>query len=270
MKACDDGDGGHNSGGLEKDANRRVRPDTRHHRTFLSRTSDFRSFTDAKVFFSPGRSEIDACMAFDDRGSANPAEGRWVLAVKDEQIPELGGKNIRPTTAPADLTNLFPPKFRSLSDPNKPWTDPVAGPGSSVQPTQWVEGPTLLKVDGEWRLYFDKFRLRTNRFALATSTDLIHWTDRTAEVQMPLEAHHGTIFLAPRAIVLKAFPRQRTRLFGVPRSRIFFLGRLKAELRTVLSQPIHASSNSASRGRADNGWQRRGRRPWRWPFSRWT
>jgi hypothetical protein len=84
----------------------------------------------------------------------------------------------------------------------------VAGPGSNVQPSQWVEGPTLLKVAGEWRLYFDRFRIRTNRFGLATSKDLIHWTDRTDEVRVPPEAHHGTIFPAPRAIISNAFPQQ--------------------------------------------------------------
>jgi beta-xylosidase len=202
-----EGDGGHNSGGLEKDPNRKVKPDLRHHRTLISRTTDFKSFTDAKVFFSPGRSEIDACMAFDDRGTADPADDRWVMAVKDEQMQELGGKNIRLTTAPADLTNPFPPKFRSLTDPNKPWTDPVAGPGSSVQPNQWVEGPTLMKVGSEWRLYFDRFRLRTNRFGLATSSDLVHWTDHSDEVHVPAEAHHGTIFRAPRAVVFGALAR---------------------------------------------------------------
>ncbi len=202
-----DGDGGHNSGGLEKDPNRKVKPDTRHHRTFISRTTDFKSFTDAKVFFSPGVSEIDACMAYDGGRKADPKYDRWVLAVKDEQVQELGGKNIRLTAAPVDLTNPFPPKFHSLTDPNKPWTDPVVGPGSSVQPNQWVEGPTLLKVGDEWRLYFDRFRLRANRFGLATSKDLIHWTDRSDEVRMPAEAHHGTIFRAPRDIILKAFPQ---------------------------------------------------------------
>lgn len=202
-----EGDGGHNSGGLEKDPSRKVKPDLHHHRTFISRTTDFKSFTDAKVFFSPGFSEIDACMAFDDRGTTDPTDDRWVLAVKDEQMEELGGKNIRLTATPADLTNPFPPKFRSLTDPNKPWTDPVAGPGSSVQPNQWVEGPTPLKVGDEWRLYFDRFRMRMNRFGLATSKDLVHWTDRSDEVKVPPEAHHGTIFRAPRAIVLNAFPQ---------------------------------------------------------------
>jgi len=203
-----EGDGGHNSGGLENDPARKVKADTRHHRTFLARTSDFRSFTDARVFFSPGFSEIDACMAFDDRDNADPSDDRWVMAVKHEQMPELGGKNIRLTTAPADLTNPFPPKFRAPTDPNQPWSQPVAGPGSSVQANQWVEGPTLLKVVGAWWLYFDRFRLRTDRFGLATSKDLIHWTDRSDEMKTPPEAHHGTIFRAPRDVVFKAFPQR--------------------------------------------------------------
>jgi len=202
-----EGKGGHNSGGLENDPNRRVRPDTRHHRTFISRTSDFKSFTDAKVFFAPGVSEIDACMAFDDRGTADPADDRWVMAVKNEQIPELGGKNIRLATASVDLMNRFPPKFRSPTDTNKPWSDPVVGPGSSVQANQWVEGPTIMKVGDEWWLYFDRFRVRNGRYGLATSKDLIHWMDRTAALDLPGDAHHGTIFRAPRSAAFKAFPQ---------------------------------------------------------------
>ena len=60
-----------------------------------------------------------------------------------------------------------------------------------------------MKVDDESRLYFDRFRLRTNRFGLATSNDLVHWTDRTRRTTVPAEAHHGTIFRAPRTIVLE-------------------------------------------------------------------
>jgi hypothetical protein len=203
-----EGDGGHNSGGLENDPARKVKPDTRRHRTFCSRTADFRRFSDAKVFFDPGRSEIDAALAFDDRGTPGPADDRWVMAVKHEQFEEVGGKNIRLTAAPADLTNPFPPKFHAPADPALTWSTPVAGPGSNVQPTRWVEGPTLLKVAGEWRLYFDRFRIRANRFGLATSKDLIHWTDRTDEVRVPPEARHGTIFPGPKALVSSAFPQQ--------------------------------------------------------------
>ncbi len=196
-------DGGHNSGGLEKDPARKVKADPRHHRTFIARTADFQTFTDAKVFFSPGVSEIDAMMVFDDNGTADPSDDRWVLVCKDEQSQELGGKNIRVTVAPADLTKPFPPEFHAPTDAKKRWSEPVAGPGSSVQANQWVEGPTLLKVGDEWRLYFDRFRMRANRFGLATSKDLIHWTDRSGELKAPPQARHGTIFRAPRDVVLK-------------------------------------------------------------------
>jgi hypothetical protein len=198
-----EGNGGHNSGGLEKDPARNVKPDPRHHRTFLSRTSDFQSFSDAQVFFTPGVSQIDAMMVWDDRGTADLADDRWVMVCKNEQFQELGGKNLRLTTAPADLTNPFPPRFCSPVDPKQPWSEPVVGPGARVQSNQWVEGPTLLKVGGEWWLYFDRFRLRTNRFGLATSKDLVHWIDRTGELKTPPEARHGTIFRAPRGAATK-------------------------------------------------------------------
>jgi hypothetical protein len=207
--AAVEGDGGHNSGGLEKDPARKVKADLRHHRTFISRTVDFQSFTDAKVFFSPGVSEIDAMMVFDDQGTSDRADDRWVLVCKDEQMMELAGKNIRVTTAPADLMKPSAPRCHAPDDPNKPWSGPVAGPGSGVQASQWVEGPTLLKVGSEWRLYFDRFRLRTNRFGLATSKDLTHWTDRTGDLTVPPQAMHGTIFRAPRARVSKAFSMPR-------------------------------------------------------------
>ncbi len=198
-------DGGHNSGGLENDPNRKVKPDTRHHRTFISRTSDFKSFTDAKVFFSPGVSEIDACLAFDDRGTADTTDDRWVMAVKNEQFPEIGGKNIRIAVAGRDLTNPFPPKFRSPTDATKPWSDPIIGPGAKLQSNQWVEGPTLMKLGEEWRIYFDRYRVRNGRYGLVTSKDLVEWTDRTAEIDLPGDAHHGTILRVPRSAVLKAF-----------------------------------------------------------------
>jgi len=225
-----EGSGGHNSGGLEKDPARQVKPDLRHHRTFIARTADFRNFSEARVFFAPGVSQIDAMMAFDDRGTAEAADDRWVMVCKNEQFQELGGKNLRLAVAPARVEGVPPSqrgrdardttivradpaqppasRFRAPGDPNQPWSAPVVGPGSSVQASQWVEGPTLLKVGDEWWLYFDRFRLRANRFGLATSKDLLHWTDRTGAVKTPPEARHGTVFRAPRAVLRDAAPGQ--------------------------------------------------------------
>ena len=148
---------------------RKVKPDPRHHRTFISRTADFQNFTDAQVFFSPGVSEIDAMMAFDDRGTADPSDDRWVLVCKDEQMPGTGRQEYPADYRPGRSDETLPAAVPFAHRPEPAWSEPVAGPGSSVQASQWAEGPTLLRVGDEWRLYFDRFRLRANRFGLATS-----------------------------------------------------------------------------------------------------
>ncbi|MDP8243183.1 MAG: hypothetical protein P9L94_03815 [Candidatus Hinthialibacter antarcticus] len=196
-----EGTGGHDSGGLENGPDKKIKEDLRYHRTFASRTKDFKTFSPAQLFFDPGMSEIDASMAFDDRDTNNEADDRWVMAVKHEQIRELGGKNIRITTTGAQLPLISPAIFHSPHDPAAIWSQPVAGLDSTVQPRHMVEGPTLLKIGKEWRLYFDRFDMRENRFGLATSSDLAIWTDRTDDLSIHPEARHGTVFLASKSAV---------------------------------------------------------------------
>lgn len=196
-----EGSGGHDSGGLENDKSKNVKPDLRYHRTFISRTSDFKTFTPAQLFFDPGMSEIDASMAFDDRGTKDADDDRWVMAVKHEQYRELGGKNIRLTSTSALLPLDSPAKFHSPNNPATIWSNPVAGLRSNVQPKHMVEGPSLLKLENEWRLYFDCFDTRRDRFGLAVSQDLITWKDETNKLDIHPEAHHGTVFLAPKSTV---------------------------------------------------------------------
>ncbi len=196
-----EGKGGHNSGGLENDKTMNVKVDLRHHRTFYSRSADFQTFSNARIFFNPGVSQIDAAMALDDGATRDPADDRWIVAVKHEQLRELGGKNIRLVSTSADLPLSSPPKFRSPVEPGRLWTEPVAGLHSNIQSHHMVEGPTLLHVGNTWWLYFDRFDMRTNRFGLAVSEDLRQWSDRTDELDIPPDARHGTIFRAPRSAV---------------------------------------------------------------------
>ncbi len=193
--------GGHNSGGLENNSTLNVKKDIRHHRTFYTRTTDFQHFSDARIFFNPGRSQIDAIMIFDDRETEYTSDDRWIMAVKHEQFKELAGKNIRLTCTVSDLNISKPPQFHSLMDSTKPWTKPIVGLGSAIQSDHMVEGPTLLKVGKEWRLYFDRFDMKFNRFGIAISHDCIEWSDRTDQLVVPREARHGTVFLAPRSAV---------------------------------------------------------------------
>jgi beta-xylosidase len=154
------------------------------HRLFVSRTADGKIFSKAKLFFDPKFCCIDGMLAFD----ASVSGGRWALVFKHEQEQGLGGKNLRLVFAPADF-----------SQPWSPVGGPLAGPGSSVRPTEMAEGPSLMKWHGTWYLYWDAFA--NGHYSLATSPNLRDWTDRTAELQLPPHPRHGTVFCAPRNIV---------------------------------------------------------------------
>ena len=150
------------------------------HRFYVSRTAGGKTFTDAALFFDPHYCCIDAQMTFDPQGATDPAGGRWILVFKDERNIPLGGKNLRLSFAPA-----------SLSKPWTPPTAPIAGPGSPVRPREMAEGPTLVQWNNEWFLYWDAFA--NGHYCAATSADLAHWTDRTADLKLPppSPARHG-------------------------------------------------------------------------------
>jgi len=130
-------------------------------------------------------------MAFDAQGAADPNAGRWVLVLKNEEEIKNGGKNLRLTFAPADF-----------SKPWEPVSGPIAGPGSTIRPKEMAEGPSLLRWQGQWFLYWDAFA--NGHYSLATSPDLKTWTDRTAELTMPAHPRHGTVFVAPKAAIAPA------------------------------------------------------------------
>lgn len=159
------------------------------HRIYVSRTRDGKTFSDARLFFDPKYCCIDACLAFDGRGAADSAGGRWVMVFKDERVIRRGGKNLRMTTAPPDLTR---PAWEPISAP-------IAGPGSRLRSREMAEGPSLIHWKDRWLLYWDAFA--DGRYCLATSPDLRTWTDRTADLRLPPKPRHGTVFRAPRSAV---------------------------------------------------------------------
>lgn len=174
-----DGDGSNTTGKYARD-----------HRIYITRTTDGKTFSPAKLFFDQGFSVIDGYMA--------PDGDQWVMVVKHEKEIQAGGKNLRLTFAPLDL-----------SKPWSPVTEPVFGPGSAMRPAEPVEGPSLIKWNGLWHLYTDAFHSR--HYSMATSPDLKTWTDRTGDLVIPPAVpRHGTFFRAPRTAVgfLKPDPQQ--------------------------------------------------------------
>jgi hypothetical protein len=159
-------------------------------RMYITRTRDFVTFSDAKLFFDQGFASIDAVMRLDD------AKQRWAMVIKcsrDETLEWMPGRNLWITFTGMDLDR---PSFSSLQGP-------LAGNHSRMfsnpEPRKsMAEGPSLLRYGGRWLLLWDE--PAGGGFQLATSPGLETWThERTT--RFPPRAYHGTLFMAPRSAV---------------------------------------------------------------------
>ncbi len=153
------------------------------HRLYIIRTKDFKTFTEPKVLFDPGYTSIDGHLVFDDRQNDDPADDRWVMVYKKEKR-QMPGKNLWLATIDAKMSGEW-----------QIMPHPIAGPGATISPTDWVEGPSLVRTKDAWLLYWDTYD--RGRYSAAMSTDLENWTDLTDKLRMPTRhPRHGTVFLA--------------------------------------------------------------------------
>lgn len=165
------------------------------HRTYATRTRDFKTFSKPTLFYSPQSPEhsvIDPYIAHDDRGTPEKSDDRWVMVIKNELKPERGGKNLRLTFS----KRMQGPYGTKLGPP-------IVGAGTEIVDTMG-EGPSLLKYKNVWHLYWDAPSSKYS-YCLATSTDLVHWKNRSAEMSLPTKRmRHGTVLVVPAAAVASA------------------------------------------------------------------
>ncbi len=138
--------------------------DDNNHRIYYVATKDFVTYTPAKLFYDPGFNVIDAFIAKDD--------DKYILFIKNEQKVPVAEKNIRMA-------------FSSKA------VGPYGPAGDSIS-TSWVEGPSAVKIDGKWFLFFDGYT--RHRMEGQVSSDLKNWTDITAKLKFPAGTRHGTVF----------------------------------------------------------------------------
>ncbi len=55
----------------------------------------------------------------------------------------------------------------------------------------WVEGPTAIKINDEWIVYYDLYR--DHRYGAVKSRDLKNWETITDKLNFPKGARHGTV-----------------------------------------------------------------------------
>ncbi len=131
------------------------------HRMYYTTTHDFVEFSDTKLFLDPGFSIIDCVIV--KRGSSD-----YVLVLKNNTRPERNISVAFGTT------------------PLGPWTN------YSESLTEFLsEGPTVIKVDGDWIVYYDYYDKKS--YSALRTKDFKEFTNISNEVSLPEGHKHGTI-----------------------------------------------------------------------------
>lgn len=148
---------------------RGIEDEDNNHRMYYTTTQDFVTFTPTQLFFDPGFSVIDAVIVKRQKND-------YVLVLKDNTRPER---------------NL---KVAFGKTPLGPFEN-VSGPFSK----KFTEGPSVVKTDGEWLIYFDTYQ--DKRYDAVRTKDFKTFGDANADVSVPQGHKHGTIFKAKKNVL---------------------------------------------------------------------
>jgi hypothetical protein len=144
--------------------------DGHNHRLYCTTTRDFETFTPTRLYYDPGFSVID--------GFVVRAGGRYLLVAKNE------------TRYPEPAKTLFLAAARAAEGPFGPPGPPISA--------AWVEGPCLLQVGTQWRLYYDRYR--DGAYGALVTSDFRSWVEIDGLLAMPPGARHGTMVAVPQSI----------------------------------------------------------------------
>jgi beta-xylosidase len=139
------------------------------HRMYYTTTTDFKIFTETKLFLDPEFSVIDCVIV--KRGKED-----YVLVLKD---------NTRPNR------NICVAFGKSPLGPFSNYSEPFTG--------FLTEGPTVVKVGNDYLIYYDAYGEK--KYGAAKTTDFVHFEDVSGLVSLPEGHKHGTIFKANQQII---------------------------------------------------------------------
>ncbi|MEZ5953059.1 MAG: glycoside hydrolase family 43 protein [Hyphomonas sp.] len=143
------------------------------HRIYAVTTRDFETYSDTFLFYDGGFVSIDA--------SILQEPDRAIMFIKDETKRPVPEKNVRIAIA------------ETAHGPFGEASAPVSPEGV------WVEGPTVMKVDGTYLVYFDAYM--EHRMRAMRSDDLETWDDITGEISFPAGTRHGSVLKVDKAVI---------------------------------------------------------------------
>ncbi|MEQ8682636.1 MAG: glycoside hydrolase family 43 protein [Cyclobacteriaceae bacterium] len=141
------------------------------HRMYYVTTKDFEEFSETKLLYDQGFNVIDAVIT--------THQDEYIMFLKNEtKVPEAE-KNIRIA------------RSKNLTEGYGPASDPIT--------INWVEGPTVTKIDDQWVVYFDMYT--KHRMGAVASSDLENWKDISDQINFPEGTRHGTVFKVNQKIL---------------------------------------------------------------------
>jgi hypothetical protein len=143
------------------------------HRIYYVTTKDFKNYSDTKLLYDDGFSVIDATLVKDG--------DKYVMFLKDETKLPVAKKNIRVATAVAA-------------------EGPYSHASAPISP-DWVEGPTAIKIGGQWIVYFDEYT--RHRYGAIASRNIKNWENISQKLSFPKGTRHGTVFAVPQPVLEK-------------------------------------------------------------------
>jgi hypothetical protein len=140
------------------------------HRAYCATTTNFMQVTDSGLLYDPGFNMID--------GTIFQLGEKYYLFFKDERKQPLK-KNLR---------------YAVAAQPEGPYGQP-----SEPFTSDWVEGPSAIKIKDEYLVYFDHYA-RPQYYGAVRSKDLKTWADCSKEMSFPKGHRHGTVLRIAKEI----------------------------------------------------------------------
>ncbi|WP_418262450.1 glycoside hydrolase family 43 protein [Flavobacterium faecale] len=139
------------------------------HRMYYVTTKDFKTFSEAKLFFEPGFSVIDCVLI-------KRAQNDYILVLKDNTRPN---RNIKVAFGKSPLG-----PFENISEP---FTDYLS------------EGPTVLRKNKDWLIFYDNYGAKN--YKAAKTSDFKTFEDVSNQITLPEGHKHGTITTISKKIL---------------------------------------------------------------------
>jgi len=133
------------------------------YRLYYVTTKDFKTFSKAALLYDKGFNVIDATI--------QKIGKRYAMFLKDE--------------------TRYPPQKNLRIAYSNTLTGGYSEPSAPITGKYWAEGPTVLKLENRWVVYFDKYT--QHQYGAIASSDLVNWTEISDQLELPKGIRHGTV-----------------------------------------------------------------------------